>query len=150
VISTKYVGVFTFLSIGGAVAVDLWNLLDIKRGLSMREFMKHFFARAFALIAVPFIIYLLWFYIHFAILTKSGPGDEFMSPDFQETLVDNALTASAIDIHYYDEVLLMHKDTKAYLHSHDAHYPLRYDDGRISSQGGCNIRLMQLTFQVNR
>ena len=31
VISTKYVGVFTFVTIGAAVAVDLWNLLDIRR-----------------------------------------------------------------------------------------------------------------------
>jgi dolichyl-phosphate-mannose-protein mannosyltransferase len=31
--STKYVGLFTYFTIGGAVAVDLWNLLDYKRGL---------------------------------------------------------------------------------------------------------------------
>jgi dolichyl-phosphate-mannose-protein mannosyltransferase len=33
VMSTKYVGLFTFITIGGAVAVDLWNLLDYQRGL---------------------------------------------------------------------------------------------------------------------
>jgi dolichyl-phosphate-mannose-protein mannosyltransferase len=33
VMSTKYVGLFTFVTIGGAVAIDLWNLLDIRRGL---------------------------------------------------------------------------------------------------------------------
>jgi len=30
---------------------------------------------------------------------------------------------------------LRHKETKAYLHSHPDKYPLRYDDGRVSSQG---------------
>ena len=35
VMSTKYVGLFTYFTIGGAVAVDLWNLLDYKRGLSI-------------------------------------------------------------------------------------------------------------------
>ena len=35
VMSTKYVGLFTFFTIGSAVAVDLWNLLDYKRGLPM-------------------------------------------------------------------------------------------------------------------
>jgi dolichyl-phosphate-mannose-protein mannosyltransferase len=35
VMSTKYVGLFTYFTIGGAVAVDLWNLLDIRRGLPM-------------------------------------------------------------------------------------------------------------------
>lgn len=30
---------------------------------------------------------------------------------------------------------MKHKDTKVFLHSHKEKYPLRYDDGRISSQG---------------
>ena len=29
------VGLFTFLTIGAAVLVDLWNILDYKKGLSM-------------------------------------------------------------------------------------------------------------------
>jgi dolichyl-phosphate-mannose-protein mannosyltransferase len=31
----KMVGLFTFFTIGAAVVVDLWNLLDYKKGLSM-------------------------------------------------------------------------------------------------------------------
>src|SRR5579871_2680577 len=58
-----------------------------------------------------------------------------MSPAFQATQSDNPMTSQARDIHYYDVITIMHKDTKAYLHSHTARYPLRYDDGRISSQG---------------
>lgn len=41
VISTKYVGVFTFFSIGVPVAIDLWDLLDVNRrqgALSLPEF----------------------------------------------------------------------------------------------------------------
>lgn len=48
-------------------------------------------ARAIGLIVVPFIIYLSFFYVHFAILTQSGPGDTFMSPAFQETLSGNEM-----------------------------------------------------------
>jgi dolichyl-phosphate-mannose-protein mannosyltransferase len=48
-------------------------------------------ARAIGLIVVPFIIYLSFFYVHFAILTRSGTGDTFMSPAFQETLIGNEL-----------------------------------------------------------
>jgi dolichyl-phosphate-mannose-protein mannosyltransferase len=87
------------------------------------------------LIVLPFIIYLFWFWLHFVILTRSGPGDDFMSPEFQATLADNPMTSAAMDIHYYDVITVMHKDTKAYLHSHVDRYPLRYDDGRVSSQG---------------
>ena len=63
-----------------------------------------------------FFFYLFWFQVHFAILTRSGPGDDFMTPEFQETLSDNMMTASSVDIQYYDFITLRHKDTKTYLH----------------------------------
>ena len=53
--------------------------------------MKHFAARAIGLIVVPAIVYLFWFWVHFAVLTKSGTGDDFMSPAFQQTLLDSPL-----------------------------------------------------------
>ncbi|KAL8989553.1 MAG: hypothetical protein Q9169_008338, partial [Polycauliona sp. 2 TL-2023] len=138
VISTKYVGVFTFFTIGSAVALDLWGLLDINRkggALSLRIFGKHFAARVTGLIVVPFIFYLFWFQVHFAILNRSGPGNDFMSPEFQETLSDNIMTANSVGIDYFDSITLRHKETKTYLHSHPDKYPLRYEDGRVSSQG---------------
>lgn len=79
-----------------------------------------------------------------------------MSPAFQETLQGNELLLNAqgepifvlmwdhagngadlirAEIRYFDTVTLKHKDTKQFLHSHPEPYPLRYDDGRISSQG---------------
>ncbi|KAL5615655.1 hypothetical protein BROUX41_005692 [Berkeleyomyces rouxiae] len=137
-ISTKYVGLFAFITIGSAVAIDLWELLDIKRpggALGMPIFIKHFAARAVGLIILPFIFYLFWFQVHFAVLSRSGPGDDFMTPEFQETLSDNLMLANAIDIQYQDSITLRHKETKAYLHSHPDRYPLRYEDGRVSSQG---------------
>lgn len=135
VISTKYVGAFTFTTVGVAVLIDLWNLLDYKTGNSLKIVAKHFVARAFGFIIFPFMIFLFWFWVHFEILSNSGPGDSFMSPEFQETLGDNPLTKDAKPINFYDTVTLKHKDTAAFLHSHTARYPLKYDDGRISSQG---------------
>lgn len=137
-ISTKYVGLFAFVTIGSAVVIDLWELLDIKRpggALSLPDFTKHFVARAAGLIVLPFLFYLFWFQVHFAVLSRSGPGDDFMTPEFQSTLSDNIMLANSIDINYYDVITIRHKETKAYLHSHTENYPLRYDDGRVSSQG---------------
>jgi dolichyl-phosphate-mannose-protein mannosyltransferase len=79
---SKVNGVLTVLTIGVAVLVDLWEILDIKKGHTMDHFWKHFMARAVGLIIVPFIIYLSFFYVHFAVLTHSGTGDTFMSPAF--------------------------------------------------------------------
>ncbi|KAF2766549.1 dolichyl-phosphate-mannose--protein mannosyltransferase [Teratosphaeria nubilosa] len=138
VISTKYVGAFTFFSIGVPVIIDLWDLLDINRkqgSLTMITFGQHFGARIIGLIVVPFLMYLFWFQVHFAILVRSGPGDEFMTPKFQETLTDNLMAQQAVGIDYFDNIAMRHKDTKLYLHSHPDRYPLRYDDGRVSSQG---------------
>ncbi|KAF2705316.1 glycosyltransferase family 39 protein [Pleomassaria siparia CBS 279.74] len=138
VISTKYVGVFTFVSIGVPVLFDLWDLMDINRrqgALSLVDFGKHFAARALGLIIVPFFLYLFWFQVHFSILTRSGPGDDFMTPEFQETLSDNVMSLQSVSINYFDTIAMRHKETKVYLHSHVDKYPLRYDDGRISSQG---------------
>jgi dolichyl-phosphate-mannose-protein mannosyltransferase len=138
VISTKYVGAFTFFTIGAAVAIDLWSLLDVNRrhgALTIRQFGKHFAARLFGLIIIPFFFYLFWFQVHFAILTRSGPGDDFMTPEFQETLADNVMTLQSVGIDYYDHIVMKHKETKTLLHSHPDRYPLRYEDGRVSSQG---------------
>ena len=138
VISTKYVGIFTFFSIGVPVMIDLWGLMDINRrqgALSMDDFIKHFLARAVGLVVIPFFFYLFWFQVHFSILSRSGPGDDFMSPEFQETLSDNVMTMQAVGINYFDSISMLHKETKVYLHSHTERYPLRYDDGRVSSQG---------------
>ena len=58
-----------------------------------------------------------------------------MTPEFQSTLSDNLMTLQAIPVEYGDAITLRHKETKTYLHSHPDRYPLRYDDGRVSSQG---------------
>lgn len=135
VISTKYVGVMTYAAIGIPVAFNLWQLLDVRAGLSLRTFVKHFGRRLNALVLVPFVIYLFWFWVHFSILNTSGPGDAFMSAEFQDTLFDSEATSNSKQVNYYDIVTFKHKDTSAFLHSHEAFYPLRYEDGRVSSQG---------------
>ncbi|KAJ7066632.1 glycosyltransferase family 39 protein [Mycena amicta] len=133
---SKVNGILTVVTIGIAVLVDLWDILDHKKeGHTMEYFWRHFTARAIGLILVPFVIYLSFFYVHFAVLVKSGPGDTFMSPAFQETLTGNEMLLNSQEIKYYDTVTIKHKDTKVFLHSHVERYPLKYEDGRISSQG---------------
>lgn len=133
VISTKYVGVLTYVAVGVAVILELWYWLDYKRGLTLYEFTQHFAARFYSLIVFPFILYLFWFYVHFSILTKSGPGDAFMSSEFQESLVESPMAKHSKLVNFNDIVTIKHTETDAFLHSHSAVYPLRYEDGRISS-----------------
>ena len=59
-------------------------------------FWRHFAARATGLIVIPLLVYLSFFWIHFTILTHSGTGDSFMSPQFQESLAGNELLMNSI------------------------------------------------------
>ncbi|WVN88694.1 uncharacterized protein L203_103907 [Cryptococcus depauperatus CBS 7841] len=131
----KMVGVLTFFTIGAAVIWDLWEILDIKKGHPMSHWYKHFFYRIVGLIILPFFFYLSFFWVHFKILKFSGPGDSFMSPAFQETLSGNELLLNSHEIRYHDTITVRHKGTKQFLNSRPERYPLRYEDGRISSQG---------------
>ncbi|KAJ1649567.1 Dolichyl-phosphate-mannose--protein mannosyltransferase 4 [Dispira simplex] len=134
-VSVKLVGALTIAMIGIVVIVDLWRLLDIQRGLTVQQWGQHFAARALCLIVIPIAVYMLNFYVHFAVVYRSGPGDRYMSPAFQATLTDSPLYANTVDVQYNGNVRLRHKKHKVYMHSHDHHYPLRYPDGRVSSKG---------------
>ncbi|TPX31191.1 dolichyl-phosphate-mannose---protein mannosyltransferase [Synchytrium microbalum] len=131
----KLVGLFVVAVVGIATLIDLWRLLDFQRALPLREFFRHFAARALCLIVLPIIIYLSFFWIHFAILVKSGPGDAFHTTRFQQDLRGSEVTTSSFNVPYGSNVTFYHKETGCFLHSHAEHYPLRYEDGRISSQG---------------
>ncbi|EMD38940.1 glycosyltransferase family 39 protein [Gelatoporia subvermispora B] len=133
--ASKVNGILTVVAVGIAVIVDLWDILDYRKGRSMEYFTKHFFARAAGFIVLPITLYLFFFWVHLAILSNSGPGDSFMSPAFQETLKGNELLLNSQEIRYFDTLAIKHKDTGVFLHSHPERYPLKYDDGRISSQG---------------
>ncbi|KAK7687882.1 hypothetical protein QCA50_009101 [Cerrena zonata] len=133
--ASKVNGILTVVAVGVAVLIDLWDLLDKKKGYSMNFFWNHFLARAVGFIVLPIFLYLFFFAVHLGILTNTGPGDAFMSPSFQETLRGNELLLKSHEIRYYDTVTIKNKDTSVYLHSHPERYPLKYDDGRVSSQG---------------
>lgn len=135
VISTKYVGVFTFLMVGAAVAADLYYLLDARQGLSLKRWGWHFAARAWSLIVFPFLIYLFWFWAHFQLLPNSGPGDGHMSTSFLEGLGANPLVAEAMNINYFDTVTIQSNVGNLFLHSHLHNYPVHYPDGRVSTGG---------------
>ncbi|KAJ3222116.1 hypothetical protein HK099_002695 [Clydaea vesicula] len=131
----KMVGLFTFGSVGAAVIIELWDLLDYRKGLTMRQFGNHFAARALCLIVLPFVLYLSFFYIHFSVLIYSGPGDAFMSTTFQQGLLGNEIATKSSSIPYHANVTFKGRAYSVYLHSHIDRYPLRYKDDRVSSQG---------------
>ncbi|KAJ2156767.1 Dolichyl-phosphate-mannose--protein mannosyltransferase 4 [Coemansia sp. RSA 552] len=135
-VSCKLVGLLTIGLVGLAVIHDLWRILDVRRGTSPERFMQHVGARALGLIAVPIMVYLGCFYIHFAALTHTGPGDAYHTPRFQMQLIDSPVLKLAQEVHYGDEISFRHRDTGVFLESvAGQNYPLHYEDKRVSSRG---------------
>ncbi|CEP10064.1 hypothetical protein [Parasitella parasitica] len=122
-VSCKWVGLFTIATIGMSTVKGLWELWGNTR-IPKAVFLRHFGARAMALIALPLCVYMLMFQIHFHSLPNSGEGDGFMSPEFQQTLDGHASIKTPIDIAYGSKVFIRHVATRGgYLHSHPHNYP---------------------------
>ncbi|KAJ1570056.1 hypothetical protein HK096_003834 [Nowakowskiella sp. JEL0078] len=123
-ISVKWVGLFVIATVGFSTVMNLWELLgDVKR-ISWTKFAKHFLARAFCLIVIPFGIYALMFQVHFLVLVNNGTGNGFMSPEFQSTLHGNKVEDTFKEVAFGSRVIFRHSGTNGgYLHSHNLFYP---------------------------
>ncbi|KAJ5443640.1 Dolichyl-phosphate-mannose--protein mannosyltransferase 2 [Penicillium daleae] len=85
VCSVKWVGFFATAVVGLYTAEDLWNKFgDVKMPPTLLA--KHLFARVGGLIVIPVLVYMFSFYLHFTVLSNSGPGDAQMSSLFQANL----------------------------------------------------------------
>ena len=82
-LSVKWTGA-TFLVL--LIILEIIRLVKEKNGLFLLR-------NLMALIIIPFIIYFSIFAIHLGLLTKSGPGDAFMSLGFQKTLAGSTVNA---------------------------------------------------------
>lgn len=131
----KMVGLFTVATIGFATLYDLWQLSDHKKGLSNKLLWRHLGARALALGVLPGALYLSFFWVHLKILNKTGPGDVFMSSDFQAGLEGNALHSTSRQVFFGHTVRVKSRVEDVNLYSHDHFYPLHHEDGKVSSQG---------------
>ncbi|KAK4702070.1 hypothetical protein P7C70_g4151, partial [Phenoliferia sp. Uapishka_3] len=120
-IGSKMVGLFTFFTIGTSVAVDLLSILaprPVPAGLPrfrLRSFGKHLAARSAGLILLPATIYLAFFWVHLAILTQTGTGDDFMGVEFQRTLAGSPYLLPSEEIRHFDIITLRHRDTRGFL-----------------------------------
>lgn len=134
VCSVKWVGLFATVLVGIYTAEDLWNKFgDYK--MPKTTFGAHIVARVVGLIVIPFIIYMLSFVAHFAILENSGPGDAQMSSLFQANLRGtNVGKDSPLEIAYGSRATIKNMGYGGgLLHSHVQTYP----DGSGQQQVTC-------------
>jgi dolichyl-phosphate-mannose-protein mannosyltransferase len=91
VLSVKWVGLFAVAVVGVYTIEDLWDMWgDLQ--MPKKTYLGHWMARVIGLIAIPAVIYIFSFILHFALLYKSGPGDAQMSSLFQANLEGNDMS----------------------------------------------------------
>ncbi|KAK2607422.1 hypothetical protein N8I77_006094 [Diaporthe amygdali] len=134
VTSVKLVGLFVTALVGLYTAEDLWNKFGNIR-MPYAELGAHLAARVVGLIVLPFLIYMLSFAIHFAVLTDSGPGDAQMSSLFQANLRGTEVGQnSPLEVAYGSRATIKNMGYGGgLLHSHVQTYP----DGSGQQQITC-------------
>jgi dolichyl-phosphate-mannose-protein mannosyltransferase len=105
------------------------------------ELFVHMAYRGIYLLGIPLLMNIALFYLHFLILTNSGPGNAFVSLPFQNTLegdtvpppVKYTVPDNSTLLRYSSQISFRSQDFSCWLHSHKDLYPLKYPDGRGSS-----------------
>ncbi|XP_059116028.1 protein O-mannosyl-transferase 1 isoform X1 [Peromyscus eremicus] len=137
-VGIKYMGIFTYLLVLSIAAVHAWNLIGDQTLSNIRVF-SHVMARAVALLIVPVVLYLLFFYVHLMLLYRSGPHDQIMSSAFQASLeggLARITQGQPLEVAFGSQVTLRSvfgKPLPCWLHSHKNTYPMIYENGRGSS-----------------
>uniref|UniRef100_I3M3G5 Dolichyl-phosphate-mannose--protein mannosyltransferase n=2 Tax=Ictidomys tridecemlineatus TaxID=43179 RepID=I3M3G5_ICTTR len=137
-VGIKYMGVFTYLLVLGVAAVHAWHLIGDKTLSNVCVFF-HLLARAVALLGIPVILYLLFFYVHLMLVYRSGPHDQIMSSAFQASLeggLARITQGQPLEVAFGSQVTLRSvfgKPLPCWLHSHQSTYPMIYENGRGSS-----------------
>jgi len=134
VCSIKLVGLFVTALVGIYTIEDLWAKFGNTKMPPM-VLGAHFAARVVGLIVIPLLVYLFSFALHFAILTKSGPGDAQMSSLFQANLEGTEIGRnSPLEIAIGSRVTIKNMGYGGgLLHSHVQTYP----DGSQQQQVTC-------------
>ncbi|RKP12137.1 glycosyltransferase family 39 protein [Piptocephalis cylindrospora] len=121
--SVKWVGFFAVALVGLYTLDELYQMFGNLR-MPKITYAYHWIARIVCLIVIPVIIYLFCFWIHFALLTRSGTGDAQMSSLFQANLRGSNLVENPLKLAYGSTVTFKNY---AYggglLHSHVQTYP---------------------------
>ncbi|KAG0358246.1 hypothetical protein BGZ54_010508 [Gamsiella multidivaricata] len=108
--SVKWVGVFTIATVGVCV---LKYLQESRTHLyiSTRDFSKQFIALFICLLILPAVLYVGLHALDFRLLSNSGSGNAWVSPQFQMTLKGHSVLPVMADIAWESKVHIRHANT---------------------------------------
>ncbi|KAG0035278.1 hypothetical protein BGZ81_010591 [Podila clonocystis] len=120
--TVKWVGLFTIATVGICV---LKYMQESRTHLytSTRDFSKQFIALFVCLLVLPFVLYMGLYAIDFQILSHSGSGNSWVSPQFQMTLKKHYVQPVMADIAWESKVHIRHANTNGgWMHSMPGEY----------------------------
>jgi dolichyl-phosphate-mannose-protein mannosyltransferase len=141
VCSVKWVGLFITAIVGFYTIYDLsvktYQLISPNpQRVLFRTYISHWISRIITLILIPFIIYSACFRIHFAILSKSGPGDGSISTLMQASLEGNTIPNGPRSVAFGSLVTLRSQGLSPnLLHSHSHNYLLGSQQQQVTTYG---------------
>lgn len=152
VCSVKWVGVFVTAIVGLYTVYDLLlkfyqmsstssrsfkvGKKKYTRELTKTAYLTHWIVRIVALIAVPLVIYMASFFVHFSILTKTGSGDGSISTLLQASLEGNTIKHGPRDVAFGSTITLRSQGLSPnLLHSHLHNYPEGSQQQQITTYG---------------
>lgn len=134
--SVKYIGIYSALLCWFLILQDFWRLLPSKT-LSDRQLFFDYMVRLAVMVVGTIGLYVAIFYVHFEILYKAGNHDSLMTSQFQASLeggLGSIIRGQPNLIAHGSQITLRHTYGRTcWLHSHEAVYPVKYEDGRGSS-----------------
>ncbi|KAG0339523.1 hypothetical protein BG004_006776 [Podila humilis] len=118
----KWVGLFTIATVGLCV---LKYLQESRTHLytNTRNFSKQFMTLFLCLLVLPFVLYMGLFAIDFQLLTNSGSGNSWVSPQFQMTLKHHDVPPVMADLAWESKIHIRHANTNGgWVHSMPGEY----------------------------
>ncbi|KAF8945614.1 hypothetical protein BGZ47_002327 [Haplosporangium gracile] len=120
--SVKWVGSFTLVTIGLCV---LKYLQESRKHLylSTRDFSKQITALSLCLLVLPVLLYIGLYAIDFQLLSRSGLGDSWVSPQFRMTLRGHDVELVMADIAWQSKIHIRHANSNGgWVHSTPGEY----------------------------
>ncbi|XP_039267685.2 protein O-mannosyl-transferase 1-like [Styela clava] len=122
----------TWIVILYIVAEELWKIIT-NGNISLKSVVFSSVTYFSYVVMTPILVYILIFYLHFALLPLPGPHQQQLSPAFQASF-SNSPDFKSKTVVYGSYVTLRSVSKKCYLTSSNKRYPVQYEDGRYSSQ----------------
>ena len=131
--SSKFVGLCTVAWLG---LLCIWRFTFMMGDLSrpVCKAVKHTLIKGGIFIVAPVVVYLLSFYAHIALMTTVSEDSEYISSEYQSSLIGNHVPKDIkAEVGVGSVITLKHTGTTGgYLHSHTDNYPTGSEQQQIT------------------